>query len=192
MEEKVGPIRVISTTEELRKVLRYWCKKIYQAMDLNKADLDKALKRINKLISIQWNVVEVIPNVFFETYVLGDWGHAFYDQPVRKAWGGYCFGMRDHFAVLHNGDVTLCCVDFEGRTAFGNLHHESLKEVLCKEELGKIMEGFRQFRLVHPFCKYCLGGKNIFSWLTKPITTIFSLYALKPYFYHRTRLFDHL
>ena len=131
-------------------------------MDLHKADLEKALKRINKLISIQWNVVEVIPNVFFETYVLGDWGHAFYDQPVRGAWGGYCFGMRDHFAVLRNGDVTLCCVDFEGRTAFGNLHNESLKEVLSKEELGKIIKGFRQFRLVHPFCKYCLGGKNIF------------------------------
>jgi organic radical activating enzyme len=190
MEEKTGPIRVISSTKELREVFAYWLEHIYRLRGIGGADLDKALYRINKLVSYKWNVVEILPNVFFETYLLGDWGHAFYDGPIRDAWFGFCFGMRDHFAVLQNGDVTLCCIDFDGQTAIGNLHEQSLENILHGEELGRIMKGFKKFRLIHPFCKSCLGGKDFLSWLTKPITTIFGLYVLKPYFYNKTRIFD--
>jgi len=58
--------------------------------------------------------------------------------------------MRDHFSILHNGDVILCCIDFEGKTTVGNLRHSSLREILSSDELGKIMDGFRRFQLVHP------------------------------------------
>jgi MoaA/NifB/PqqE/SkfB family radical SAM enzyme len=190
MEKETGPIRVISSSKELRTVFAHWVERIYGIMGLGGAELDKALSRISRLVSYKWNVIEILPEVFFETYLLGDWGHAFYDGPVRNAWAGYCFGMRDHFAVLQNGDVTLCCVDFDGRTAVGNLQDQSLKDVLSGDELGRIMKAFKRFKPVHPFCKFCLGGKDVFSWLTKPITTIVCLYALKPYFYHKTRLFD--
>ncbi|MGW8181997.1 MAG: SPASM domain-containing protein, partial [bacterium] len=190
MEKKTGPVRTISSTRELRRVFAKWVEDIYRLADVKDGDLAESLRRVNKLVSYKWNVVEVLPNLFFETYILGDWGHAFYDGPVRKAWAGYCFGMRDHFAVLHNGDVTLCCVDFDGRTAVGNLREHTLEDILFSESVGEIVRGFKRLRPVHPYCKTCLGGKGFVSWLTKPIQTVFFLYALKPYFYRRTRLFD--
>ncbi len=190
MENKTGPIQVISSTRELRNVFAYWVGRIYDMMGLDGSCRNRALSRINKLVSYKWNVVEILPNVFFETYLLGDWGHAFYDGPIRNAWAGYCFGMRDHFAVLYNGNVTLCCIDFDGRTAIGNLNRSSLEDILSGEKLGKIMKGFKKFRMVHPYCKFCLGGKDFLSWLTRPVTTIAGLYVLKPYFYKQTRLFD--
>lgn len=97
--------------------------------------------------------------------------------------------MRDHFAILYNGDVTLCCIDFEGRTALGNLHKASLKEILSSDELGRIIDGFRRFRPVHPYCKHCLGSKSFPSWLFKPVASVIGLKVLKPFFYKHTRLY---
>jgi hypothetical protein len=98
--------------------------------------------------------------------------------------------MRDHFAVLHNGDVTLCCMDYDGKTAVGNLHERTLAEVLASPELGEIVDGFRRYRVVHPYCKKCLGSRSLASWLFKPVVSVAGLKLLKPFFYRQARLFD--
>jgi len=92
----------------------------------------KAPARIENFVSYKWNVAEIFPHMHFETYVLEDWGNAFTGEKIRDAWAGYCFGMRDHFSILHNEDVTRCCVDFDGKTAVRNLRHSSLKEILMR------------------------------------------------------------
>ena len=188
LEEKTGPVLVISSTDELRKTFRYWAGRIYDLLSLEQGKREIAMRRIDKLVSYKWNVVEIFKNVFFETYVLEDWGNAFDNKEVINAWAGYCFGMRDHFSILHNGDVTLCCVDFNGNTKIGNLHKSSLKEVLSTDELGRIIDGFKRFRLIHPYCRRCLGSKSRISWLFKPIISIMALKVLKPFFYKHTRL----
>ena len=189
MEKKVGAVRVISSTEELRSTLTYWAGALYDILGVESVKRRKALERIRKLVSYKWNVVEVSPGVHFETYILEDWGNAFDEGPIRKAWGGYCFGMKDHFGILYNGDVTLCCIDFDGRTAVGNLTTASLKEVLSTDEMGKIMRGFRKFQLVHPHCGRCLGSRSFIPWLFKPALSVAALKVLKPFFYKRTRLY---
>jgi len=190
MEERIGPIRVISSTAELRDTFRYWATRIYAMLAVDNEKKELALQRIDSLVAHKWNVVEVCPNVFFETYVLSDWGHAFGDYAIRDAWGGCCFGMRDHFAVLHNGDVILCCVDYDGNTKVGNVSDSSLSEILSSERVGEIVRGFRKMRLVHPYCKKCLGSKSRISWLFKPLVSVAGIKLLKPVFYKNTRLFD--
>lgn len=190
IEAKNGPVRVISSTEELRQVFGEWVKGIYQAAGPGAPDLQRALERIGKLNVYHWNVVEIMPKVFLETYILSDWGHAFQEGKVLGAWAGYCDGMRDHFAVLHNGDLTLCCIDYEGKTALGNLHEQSLTDILSGDELGRIVDGFKRFKPVHPYCKICLGSKNRLSWAVKPGLTIIGLHALRPYFYRQVKIYD--
>ena len=190
LERKKGPIRLISSTDELREMFRYWTARIYALLDVEDAKQRSAFRKIGKLVSYQWNVVEIYPRVFFETYVLNEWGHAFDDSEVREAWAGYCYGMRDHFSILHNGDVILCCIDYDGRTAIGNAHTASLEEILSSARLGRIMKGFNRFRLVHPYCKKCLGSRTFTSWLIRPIGSILGLKLLKPFFYTHTHLYD--
>lgn len=189
IEKKTGPMHVISSTEELRSTFEYWAGRIYEMLDIGRVERDAAIKKINKLVSYKWNVVEIYPNIFFETYILEDWGHAFSNEKIYDAWAGYCFGMRDHFSILHNGDVTLCCVDFDGHTKIGNLKESSLKEILSSDELGKIIKGFKRFKVVHPYCKRCLGSKTRTSWVLKPIISVLALKTLKPFFYSKTRLY---
>lgn len=188
IEKKKGPVRVISSTNELRRTFRYWTGRIYDLMGIDDTQRERAFKKINTLVPYKWNVVEILPRVFFETYVLDDWGHAFDDEDFHDAWAGYCFGMRDHFSILYNGDVALCCMDFDGQTSIGNLHNASLREVLSSDELREIIEGFKKFRVVHPYCKRCLGSKTVLSWLVKPAVSILALKVLKPFFYKHTRL----
>lgn len=190
LERKKGPVKVVSTTGELRETFKLWASKIYDIMGVEPERRRKALKKIGKLATYRWNVVEVCPNVFFETYVLSGWGHAFDEGKVRDAWAGYCFGMRDHFAILHDGDVTLCCIDYDGRTAVGNLKEQSLEEILSSARVGRIVRGFRRFRLVHPYCRRCQGSRSLISWLAKPAMSVAGLTILKPFFYTRTVLLE--
>lgn len=189
MERRTGPVKVISSTEELRSTFRYWAGYIYDCLGIEANKKEKALKGIDSLVSYKWNVVEVYQNVFFETYMLEDWGHAFDDGKIYDAWAGYCFGMRDHFSILYNGDVTLCCVDFDGHTKIGNLKESSLREILSSEGLGRIIEGFKRYRVIHPYCKRCLGSRTRVGWLFKPIISILALKTLKSFFYFKTRLY---
>ncbi|HMK44558.1 MAG TPA: radical SAM protein [Dissulfurispiraceae bacterium] len=188
MEKKTGPIRVISSTEELRETFRYWAGRVYDALGTSGKERVEALQTIAGLSAFKWHVVEVAPKVFFETYMLEDWGHAFGDEKVHDAWGGYCFGLRDHFAVLWNGDVVLCCIDYDGNTVVGNVGSATLKDVMSSDAVGKIMKGFEKYRLEHPYCKRCLGSSSRIGWALKPILAVSGLKLLKPLFYKKTKL----
>lgn len=189
MEAHLGPVRVISSTPQLRHTFRFWAGRIYDFLQTESNKRRRSMQAIDRLNAYQWNVIEIAPNVFFETYVLGNWGHAFGDAKIHRALFGKCFGMQDHFAVLYNGDLTLCCIDFDGRTAMGNLNRKTIEEVLASDAVGRIIAGFQHYRLVHPYCQLCLGGKSFSSWLLKPLTNILVLQALKPFFYRKIRLF---
>ena len=149
---------------------------------------ESSLKSIDNLVSYKWNVVEIYPKVFFETYVLADWGHAFDNADVHDAWAGCCFGMQDHCAVLYNGDVILCCIDYDGNTKVGSVNGSSLEEILSSEKVGEIVRGFKKMKLVHPYCRRCLGSSSRLSWLVKPIVSAAGLKVLKPFFYKHTKL----
>jgi MoaA/NifB/PqqE/SkfB family radical SAM enzyme len=188
MKKKIQSARINASNRELRDTFRFWTNRVYDILGVDANLRERALKRVKRLVSYKWNVVEVYRNIFFETYLLSSWVDGFGDTGIRDAWAGYCFGMRDHFAILYNGDVTLCCIDFNGHTAVGNLHHASLKDVLSSHRLGEIMGGFRTLRPVDPYCKKCLGSKTAAGWLFKPFGQVFSLKVLKPFFYSRSRL----
>ncbi len=188
MKKKIQSARINASNRELRDTFRFWTNRVYDILDVDSDLRERALKKVMRLVSYKWNVVEVYKNIFFETYLLSNWVDGFDNTGIRDAWAGYCFGMRDHFGILYNGDVTLCCIDFNGHTAFGNLHQTSLKDILSSQKLGEIMAGFRKYRPVDPYCKKCLGSKTVTGWLFKPFGQVCSLTVLKPFFYRQSRL----
>jgi len=189
MERRTGPLKVICSAKELRDIVRKYTGLIYTLLDLSPPPAEMFESRLRSIVHYKWNVIEILPNVFFEAYLLDGWGNAF-DDEISDAWAGFCFGMRDHFGILHSGDVVLCCMDYDGKTAIGNLNNGSLEEILSSAELRRIMDGFAKFRFIHPHCRRCLGSHGFASWVVKPIAAIVGLKVLKPYFYTHTRLFE--
>ena len=191
LEKHTGEtIRVMSNTRELRETFARWVGRVHDLMETGPELRATVAKRIKSLRAWKWNVVEILPNTFFETYILSDWGHAFGGGKIRDAWGGFCFGMRDHFAILWNGDLILCCTDYDGETVVGNVTDTPIKNVLSNELMGRVMRKFRRFQLELPYCKRCLGSQGMVSWLFKPVAGIAALHLLKPYFYNKCELSD--
>jgi len=75
---------------------------------------------------------------------------------------GFCQGLRTHFAILSDGTVVPCCLDAKGEIALGNLHNQSLSEILNNEKTNSIYEGFTAKKAVTSLCKKC-EYKNRFN-----------------------------
>lgn len=190
MRERLGIPDFMGNAGALRRTILEWTELIYQRLNRNTMDRAKLKRKISIIGIHAWNVIEISPNIFIETYVLTDWGNAFGQDRIIEAGHGYCFGMRDHFAILYSGDVVLCCVDFDGKTAMGNLQDTSLLEILKSPELEEIMRGFRVGKLVHIHCRRCLGSATLLASWVKPAASFMGLKILKPLFYRNYRLFD--
>ncbi len=188
MREQLQIPNFMPDSETLRETILEWSSLIYNRLGLN-GDRENLARKIRRIGIYGWNVIEISPKIFIETYVLTDWGNAFAGETVIEANRGYCFGMRDHFAILYSGDVVLCCLDFDGKTSLGNLKESSLQEILESPELRQIMEGFRSGKLVHPHCRKCLGSGSLLGSWTKPAASVLGLKVLKPFFYRKYKLY---
>lgn len=67
----------------------------------------------------------------------------------------FCYGLKDHFAVLCDGRVVPCCLDREGNLTLGNIFKESVEEILSSERANAIREGFRQRQATEELCRKC-------------------------------------
>ena len=82
-----------------------------------------------------------------------------FDWPDLSAEDGgdhvFCYGLRDQIGVLCDGTVVPCCLDHEGDLALGNLHHQTLEEILESPRTQSIIEGFRNKKAAEELCRKC-------------------------------------
>ncbi|MBS1954107.1 MAG: radical SAM protein [Cyanobacteria bacterium SZAS-4] len=86
--------------------------------------------------------------------------------------GGCSAAFRDDFGILASGEVTTCCIDYDGKNVIGDLHKQSLMEVLESKEAKRMLRSFDFFIPPTEFCKECRGGPTVMSSVTKQIGTI--------------------
>ena len=68
---------------------------------------------------------------------------------------GTCRALDTHVAILHDGRVVACCLDYSGQITLGNIQETSLAEILESPLARELREGFAQNELRHPLCKAC-------------------------------------
>jgi radical SAM protein with 4Fe4S-binding SPASM domain len=73
------------------------------------------------------------------------------ETPVQ----GTCRALDTHVAILHDGRVVACCLDYSGQITLGNIQENSLAEILEAPLARELREGFAQNELRHPLCKTC-------------------------------------
>lgn len=67
----------------------------------------------------------------------------------------FCYGLRDQIGVLCDGTVVPCCLDHEGDLSLGNLHRQTMEEILSSPRATAIYEGFRNRRAQEELCRKC-------------------------------------
>lgn len=68
---------------------------------------------------------------------------------------GTCRALDTHVAILHDGRVVACCLDYSGQITLGNIQETSLADILEAPLARELREGFAQKELRHPLCKAC-------------------------------------
>lgn len=68
---------------------------------------------------------------------------------------GTCQGLNSHFGILSSGVVIPCCLDSEGSVNLGNLHDDSLEDILTSTKTQNIIYGFKNNIAVEELCKKC-------------------------------------
>ena len=66
-----------------------------------------------------------------------------------------CLGGKTHLGVHVNGDVVLCCLDYQSKTKIGNLKSQSLKEILDGEIYQETMKALQAGKAYFPLCASC-------------------------------------
>ena len=74
---------------------------------------------------------------------------------LEKSVQGTCRALDTHVAILHDGRVVACCLDYSGQITLGNIQETSLAEILEAPLARELREGFAQNELRHPLCKAC-------------------------------------
>ncbi len=77
------------------------------------------------------------------------------DSTESSAIRGTCLALQNHIGILSNGEIIPCCMDFSGILSLGNIKDLSIKSALTSRRAREMLKGFRENRIVEPFCKAC-------------------------------------
>ncbi len=66
-----------------------------------------------------------------------------------------CYALRDHIAILSNGQVVPCCLDANANMKLGDIFTENLTDILETKRAIDIKKGFEQHKVVEPICATC-------------------------------------
>ncbi len=67
----------------------------------------------------------------------------------------FCYGLRDHFAVLCDGTVVPCCLDHDGDIPLGNIFRENPVEILSSPRAKAMVDGFSCRKAPEELCRKC-------------------------------------
>jgi hypothetical protein len=163
-------VSIADTTSDLKRYLKSWFEKIMMGTPLDIKCVD-VVQQIRKARTFKENTVWISDGISFRTRIMGDWSIHFDGRNVNAHFG-YCFGIQENFGILWNGDYTFCCTDFNGSTSICNFSDTPITSYLGKEEVQEVVKGFNRFRVIHPYCKQCLGDRSYLNSFVKQIGSI--------------------
>jgi len=67
----------------------------------------------------------------------------------------FCYGLKDHFAILCDGSVVPCCLDREGEITLGNIFSEEPESILSSKRAEDMRKGFQCRSATEELCRKC-------------------------------------
>lgn len=134
---------------------------VYAAVGIDVSDRQQELRAaVRKLGAHRAFLLRINERTLVGIKPFLDWGSAFTKRPIYTSSFGYCSMAFSSLGILSNGDVTLCCADYDGDTSPGNINDRPLAEILTSERIAAVHRGFQRYRLVDPRCQACFGGPS--------------------------------
>lgn len=134
--------------------LRFWLK------DSMKPKAEYCLNRILETYSVELSdkvSYTLEKNVFLNFASKFEWPNS----AKSEFNDGTCLGAKTMLAILSSGQVTICCLDSEGRINLGNVFNDSLETILVSNHYQSIIQGFNNNKCIEQLCQKC-SYKNRF------------------------------
>lgn len=68
---------------------------------------------------------------------------------------GRCFGLKSHIAILNDGRVVPCCLDYEGVITLGSIFSHNIESIITSSKALLVRNGFRAGKVVEELCQHC-------------------------------------
>ncbi len=167
-----SPLAIESKGRGFKQELSAVIYDIYSTLDI-KISYDEIHRKLLKINTDSLKIIKIDKQISVFIQLFADWGNTFTSKKVSPAIIGYCGILLKNIAVLSNGEVTICCVDYDGETSLGNLRTDSLMSLLTSEKVKTLQDGLRKWRFIHPQCQRCAGGRNRIMSVIKGLLSIY-------------------
>lgn len=97
-----------------------------------------------------WKIAE---RIYLETDTTFEWPDC--ERAPYTESEAFCHALRNQIGVLVDGTVVPCCLDSQGAINLGNLHQQTLEEILSSPRARRLYEGFTHHTTCEPLCKTC-------------------------------------
>ncbi len=98
------------------------------------------------------NSYSILPNIYVDFDNTFNWPDI---NDEEKSTTGTCHGAIHQIAILSNGNVIPCCLDYDGNIAFGNIFETSLQHILHSERYLRMVYGLQRHYLEESYCRKC-------------------------------------
>lgn len=137
--------KVFSACDELSKQsyvnYRSWIKK-------DKIIVNKILNHYN--VSIENKTKQTLAsNTFFSIEQPFEW------DGKDNSNSGTCYGLKNMCAILFDGTVTACCIDYDGKINLGNIFTSSFEKIITSEKFLTLKKALEENKFICDTCKKC-------------------------------------
>ncbi len=98
--------------------------------------------------------------VFQRIYLHRDSRFSWPDGNGEISTTGTCHGILDQCAILFDGTVVPCCLDYRGSVPLGKFPEESFDEIFGGPKALQMARGFVSHKRIDPFCQKCTFAKR--------------------------------
>jgi len=137
--------------------LRLWNTTNQTSADFNRLCLAKIASKFNLSVEIlngntPGNGFKLSEHIFLQRAPRFEWPdeNQTGTQTVKN-----CYALRDHIAILADGQVVPCCLDADANMKLGNIFTEELSDILSSPKAENIKKGLEQRKVVEPICATC-------------------------------------
>lgn len=137
-------------------VLRLWNEGGYNSK--NETIINHIAEHVQRPWTSRYDGWKICENLYLEMDSVFEWPDTERDELSQNE--SFCYALRNQIGVLVDGTVVPCCLDHAGAIKLGNLHTQTLGEILSSPRAKAIYDGFTRHEAVEPLCKRC-GYANV-------------------------------
>ena len=162
-KNRKGTVKVLECSKDIQDNWKEWSnfvETVEKELGLKpykrkKIDYDKTFSLLSDTNEVSYNLQQGLTLQFWRAFTFANSrvSDDYKLEPQEKT--QYCPHPFTDFGVLWNGDVSLCCLDYDGTLKVGNVKKHSVEDVLKSLDSKKLRASMYGLEKLHPTCQKC-------------------------------------